>query len=257
MTTKPFTHTSQDTANSVLPGVKPVLELLESAPERIDVLLVKKGLRSAETTKILTLCREKQVRFSLVESPALDRLCAASHQGVIARLIGTELTSFADMLAQVAEAPLPIIVALDQVQDAGNVGTLARTLYALGGAGLVVPRHNSAYLGGGAKKAAAGALEYLPVAQVANLGHALDEAEETGFTIYGAELGHDSVNAFTAPLATPAVLVLGNEDKGLRPGVRKRCSQMLHIPQARTFDSLNVAQAGGILLALFAMRAQS
>lgn len=254
MTTKSFSPSSQNTSGSLLPGMKPVLELLESAPERVDVLLIKKGLRSPDTIKMLDLCRENQVRYSLVESSALDRLCAASHQGVIARLIGTELTNFTDMLAQVATSPLPLILALDQVQDAGNVGTLARTLYALGGAGLVVPRHNSAYLGGGAKKAAAGALEYLPVAQVANLGHALDEAEESGFTIYGAELCHGSANAFTTPLQTPAVLVLGNEDKGLRPGVRKRCSQMLHIPQARTFDSLNVAQAGGILLALFAMR---
>lgn len=247
-------HSPQDAPPQLLPGVKPVLELLENAPERVDVLLLRKGLRSPETVRMLDLCREKHVRFSLVESQALDRLCAASHQGVIARLIGTELTNFSDMLAQATESPLPLLLALDQVQDAGNVGTLARTLYALGGAGLIVPRHNSAYLGGGAKKAAAGALEYLPVAQVANLGHALDEAEEAGFIIYGAELGHGSINAFSAPLHGPAVLVLGNEDKGLRPGVRKRCSQMLHIPQARNFDSLNVAQAGAILLALFAMR---
>lgn len=256
-TTPPTFSTPQATSEStpsLLPGIKPVLELLENAPERIDLLMVRKGLRSPDTTRLLNLCREHHVRFSLVDTPALDRLCPSSHQGVIARLIGTELTNFSDLLAQVADAPLPLLVALDQVQDAGNVGTLARTLYALGGAGLVVPRHNSAFLGGGAKKAAAGALEYLPVAQVANLGHALDEAEEAGLTIYGAELAHGSVNAFTTTLHSPAVLVLGNEDKGLRPGVRKRCSQMLHIPQARAFDSLNVAQAGAILVALFAMQ---
>lgn len=230
-----------------------MLELLETAPERVDVLLIRKGLKSPETSHMLNLCREKSVRFSLVDTQTLDRLCSAQHQGVIAKLIGTELTNFTDMLAQAPDSPLPIILALDQLQDAGNVGTLARTLYALGGAGIVVPRHNSAYLGGGAKKAAAGALEYLPVSQVANLAHALDEAEEAGFTIYGAEMGHGSANAFTEPLHSPAVLVLGNEDKGLRPGIRKRCGQMVHIPQARNFDSLNVAQAGGILLALFAM----
>jgi len=54
----------------------------------------------------------------------------------------------------------------------------------------------------------------------------------------------------------PAVLVLGNEDKGLRPGVAKRCGRMLRIPLARKFDSLNVAQAGAILLGLAAMRRQ-
>lgn len=138
--------------------------------------------------------------------------------------------------------------------DPGNVGTLCRTLYALGGAGLLLPRHNSAYLGPAARRAAAGALEHLPVAQVTNLAHALDSAEEAGLTIYGAggAPGPNSLDAFADGMRLPAVLVLGNEDKGLRPGVAKRCAHMLRIPLARPFDSLNVAQAGAVLLGLAA-----
>ena len=134
------------------------------------------------------------------------------------------------------------------------MGTLCRTLYALGGAGLLLPRHNSAYLGPAARRAAAGALEHLPVAQVTNLAHALDSAEEAGLTIYGAggSPGPNSLNAFADNMRLPAVLVLGNEDKGLRPGVAKRCAHMLRIPLARPFDSLNVAQAGAVLLGLAA-----
>ena len=147
-------------------------------------------------------------------------------------------------------------VVLDGVQDPGNVGTLCRTLYALGGAGVILPRHNSAYLGPAAHRAAAGALERLPVARVTNLAHALDEAEEAGFSIYGAGCGPDAADAFEHAMQLPAVLVLGNEDKGLRPGVAKRCGRMLRIPLARKFDSLNVAQAGAILLGLAAMRRQ-
>ena len=160
-----------------------------------------------------------------------------------------------DAIAQM-KAPLPLVVALDQVQDPGNVGTLCRTLYALGGAGVILPRHNSAYLGPAAHRAAAGALERLPVARVTNLAHALDEAEEAGFSIYGAGCGPDAADAFEHAMQLPAVLVLGNEDKGLRPGVAKRCGRMLRIPLARKFDSLNVAQAGAILLGLAAMRRQ-
>ena len=85
-----------------------------------------------------------------------------------------------------------------------------------------------------------------------NLAHALDEAEEAGFSIYGAGCGPDAADAFEHAMQLPAVLVLGNEDKGLRPGVAKRCGRMLRIPLARKFDSLNVAQAGAILLGLAA-----
>jgi 23S rRNA (guanosine2251-2'-O)-methyltransferase len=133
------------------------------------------------------------------------------------------------------------------------MGALARSLHALGGVGLIVPRHNSAYLGPGALRASAGALNYLPVCRAANLGRALEEAREAGIRVYGAALPPDSTNALTAKILTPAVLVLGNEQKGLRPGVARHCDELLHIPMRRGFDSLNVAQAGAMLLACFAM----
>ena len=169
-----------------------------------------------------------------------------------ARLFEAGFVDFSTLLQKIVDAPLPLALVLDQVQDPGNAGTLARTLYALGGAGLVIPRHNGAYLGAGARRAAAGALEHLPVAKVTNISHALNEAREAGFLIYGAAMGEGSLNAFTTPLHLPALLVLGNEDHGIRPLVAKRCHHLLHIPMLRTFDSLNVAQAGGILVSCFA-----
>lgn len=252
-----------DTA-PLLPGLKPVLELLAGEPRRVDCVFCKKGLRSPETLELQALCRQNGIRFTLVDHVTLDRLCrsnassaqhrqgrdAIAHQGVVARLTVTGFCELDELLASASEAPLPIIIALDQVQDPGNVGTLCRTLYALGGAGIMLPLHNSAYLGPAARRAAAGALERLAVARVTNLAHALDSAEEAGLTIYGADDTATALNAFAEPMRLPAVLVLGNEDKGLRPGVAKRCAHMLRIPLARAFDSLNVAQAGAILLGL-------
>lgn len=237
----------------VLSGFKPVCELLERDPARIDTVLVRKGRRNADTDRLLDLCRAAGVRFLLTDAAALDRLCPTGHQGVAARLLATTFTDFDEMLIQAADAPLPLIVALDQVQDPGNAGALARTLYALGGAGLVVPLHNGVYLGAGARRAAAGALEHLPVARVTNLARSLAEAARAGFMIYAAaSTGQaDERSAFTEPLRLPAVLVLGSEEHGLRPLVRKQCDQALFVPMLRDFDSLNVAQAGGILIASF------
>ena len=167
---------------AVLSGVKPVLELLEREPERIDAVLVRKGKRSQDTDRILDLCRTAKVRFTLADAQSLDRLCPAGHQGVVARLFEAGFTEFADLLTDATDAPLPLILVLDQVQDPGNAGTLARTLYAMGGAGLVIPRHNGTFLGAGARRAAAGALERLPVAKVMNIARALDEARDSSST---------------------------------------------------------------------------
>ena len=76
-----------------------------------------------------------------------------------------------------------------------------------------------------------------------------------GFTIYGTGRGtaeNPALNSFSTALDFPSVVVLGSEEKGLRPGVAKRCSKWLEIPFRRPFDSLNVAQAGAILLAMAA-----
>ncbi|MCR5562336.1 MAG: RNA methyltransferase [Desulfovibrio sp.] len=243
----------------MLPGMKPVLELLASAPQKIEQVLCSRALSGQDVQRVQRLCQENGLRFTRVGNAALDRLCrrkqgqTIAHQGIAARLCATTFTRLEDILATIGDAPLQLLLALDQVQDPGNAGTLIRSLYALGGAGLILPEHNTARLGPAARRTAAGALERLPIARVKNLGHALDACEEAGLAIYGAAGDvKDAVNAFSEPMRLPAVLVLGNEAKGLRPGTAKRCSRMLAIPLARDFDSLNVAQAGAMLMALAA-----
>ena len=240
-------------SGTILPGLKPVLELLEREPEKVDVVYVRKGRASADSDRILDLCRDYGVRFQLVGDDVLSRMAAhVGHQGVIARLREASFMPWEDFLMQAAHAPLPLIVALDQVQDPGNVGTLARTLFAMGGAGLVLPKHNSAFLGPGARRSAAGALERLPLTQVVNLSRAVKDARDAGFVTCAAQKVEDSIDPLVEKLPLPALLVLGNEDKGVRPGVLKHCECSLCIPFRRDFDSLNVAQAGAILISCFA-----
>ena len=245
-------HCNKDCA--LLCGLKPVLELLRDEPGRIDMVFVRRGARG-ELAHVLDMCRDAKVRFKLCESLELNRLVGRTqeggvqHQGVAARLFAVSLTEWSSLLLQAEKAPLPIIVAADQIQDPGNIGTLVRTLYALGGAGLVLPKHNSAFLGPGARRAAAGALERLPISRVTNLSRALDEAIDAGFHVYGAAFSEESTSIFESTLEFPAVLVLGGESSGLRLQIRKRCEKQVHIPMLRSFDSLNVAQAGAVLIA--------
>lgn len=248
-------------------GPRPVLDILESDPGKIDSVFVLKGRRRPDNERILDLCRKSGVRFTLVDEKALDRLVRGKnsaedgrfrrpghgprHQGVIARLFQAGFIEFDDLLAQTMDAPLPLIVALDQVQDPGNVGTLARTIFALGGAGLLLPRHNGVFLGYAALKASAGALAQLPVARVSNLKTSLKEAADQGFTIYGAACSETAGNVFKASLRLPAILVLGGEEKGLRDSVEAQCLELLSVPMLRKMDSLNVAQSGAIILGQF------
>ena len=102
----------------LLPGLKPVLELLASEPQRVDLVFCKKGLHGPEAREVQNLCRQNGVRFSLVDGAALDRLCrgprqgrdAVAHQGVVARLAVTGFCGLEELLAAVPDAPLQRLV---------------------------------------------------------------------------------------------------------------------------------------------------
>ncbi len=235
-------------------GRKPVEELLRDKPGSVDMVNLKKGPQDIKCRRIVGKCKDLGIRYKFIEGSSLDRLFGGNHQGVVAQVAALEYMDLDKLLATTKDAPLPLILALDRVQDTGNVGAIARTLWGLGGAGLIVPQHEGAYLGAGALKASAGALTRLPVARAVNMARMLEKAISEGFTVYCAHDCEGAMNAFSPDLSLslPAVLVLGNEEKGVRPGVVKQCDISLSIPLKREFDSLNVAQAGAILIARFA-----
>lgn len=232
---------------SVTAGRNPVRELLEAAPKRIDGIFVRKGQRDAKVQEIVSLADENRIKVQFVDDMFLRRLYQGTHQGVVAVTAAVEYADLDTLIASVAAAPLPVLLALDQVQDPGNLGAMARTAWALGAAGIIVPRHGGAYIGAGAMRASAGALHHLPVARVTNMSQALDACAEAGLTILCADATGEDLNK--AAIDLPAVLVMGGEEKGVRHGVGKHCQKRLAIPLRRTFDSLNVAQAAAICLA--------
>ncbi len=232
---------------SVTAGRNAVRELLEAAPKRIDGIFVRKGQRDAKVQEIVALADENRIKVQFVDDMFLRRLFAGTHQGVVAVTAAVEYADLDTLIASVVDAPLPVLLALDQVQDPGNMGAIARTAWALGAAGLLVPRHGGAYIGSGAMRASAGALHHLPVARVTNMSQALDACAEAGLNILCADSEGEDLNK--AVIHMPAVLVMGGEEKGVRHGVSKHCQQRLAIPLRRSFDSLNVAQAAAICLA--------
>lgn len=254
-----------DTKNNYLPGIKPVLELLREQPQRIIKIFCRDGRH--DNAPLLSLCQKNAIKIEYTNNSFLDSICGfdsrkrapVAHQGVVALITSMQFTDFDKLLIDCLQAPLPLIISLDQVQDSGNIGSICRTAWALGCAGIVAPKHNSGALGPAAAKSSAGALEKIPFSIVNNLSRALDLAEEKGFTIYGAACADNNIcahainmNAFDLQWQFPSIIVLGNENRGIRPGVAKRCSIMVNIPFARKFDSLNVAQSCAILTGLCA-----
>jgi len=99
-------------------------------------------------------------------------------------------------------------------------------------------------------RASAGAIDWLPVARVANLVRALEELKTKGFWVVGAD-PEAKMELYELPdrlLLGDLVVVLGAEGRGLRPGVRAAVDHPVRIPMRGRVASLNVASAGAVLL---------
>ena len=169
----------------VLSGVHPVAEALR-AGHPLERLLIAQGAGGPRLQEIIDMARRASIPVRFEPRGALDRVAGtAAHQGVVA--LGAA-NKYAD-LETVAAGQL--VVVLDGVEDPHNLGAIIRTAHAAGAAGVVIPERRAAGVTDVVAKAAAGALEYLPVVRVTNINRALEELKERGFWIYGLdERGH-------------------------------------------------------------------
>ena len=151
-------------------------------------------------------------------------------------------------LEVLARAPQAFLLAVDGVTDPHNLGALLRSAEGAGATGAVLARHRAVHVTPTVAKAAAGAIERVPMAVVAGLPAALAKAKELGCWVVGlAEDGDQSL--FDLSVATePIVLVVGSEGAGLSRLVRARCDVVVSIPMRGRLPSLNVSAAGALAL---------
>jgi 23S rRNA (guanosine2251-2'-O)-methyltransferase len=192
--------------------------------------------------EIIDLARRASVQVRFEPRAALDRLAGSSaHQGVVA--LGAA-KQYADLDSA---ASSELVVVLDGVEDPHNLGAIIRTAHAAGAGSIIVPERRAAGVTDVVAKAAAGALEHLPVARVTNVNRALEDLKKRGFWIYGLdERGPETYDQ--VKFATPTALVFGGEGSGLHEQVRRHCDALVRIPMAGKISSLNVSVAAGVVL---------
>jgi 23S rRNA (guanosine2251-2'-O)-methyltransferase len=175
----------------------------------------------------------------------IERRCgSSSHQGLCAEAGGYHYAGADELLAKES----PLLVALDQVQDPQNLGSICRTAECAGVAGVVIPERRAAEVTPAVCKASAGAVEHLKVARVRNIADFLAAASKAGCWCYGAS-GEAKV-AYDAPDYGDGgvVLVLGSEGEGLRPRVAKACDELIALPMRGAIESLGVSAAAAAVL---------
>ena len=191
------------------------------------------------------------VRPRIATAEEIERRCGSSaHQGICATAGAYPYDSATQLLA----GDRPLIVALDQIQDPQNLGSICRTAECAGVDGVVIPERRAAEVTPAVCKASAGAVEHLPIARVRNMADFLADARNAECWCYGASAGgQEGVRgpiAYDRPdyAGSGVVLVLGSEGDGLRPRVAKACDELIALPLLGRIESLGVSAAAAAIL---------
>ena len=134
---------------------------------------------------------------------------------------------------------------LDNIEDPHNLGAIIRTANLAGAHGVIIPKHRAVGLTATVAKTSAGALNYTPVAKVANLGQTIDELKEKGIWFVCADMNGEIM--YRQNLTGPIGLVIGNEGDGVSRLVKEKCDFTASIPMKGDIDSLNASVAAGVL----------
>lgn len=121
-----------------------------------------------------------------------------------------------------------------------------RTCDAVGAHGVIIPKRRAVPLTEGVAKAAAGAVEYVPVARVANITQTIKRLKEEGLWIVGAEM--DSTIIYEQDLIMPLAIVIGSEGKGISRLVKENCDFLVSLPMCGSINSLNASVAAGVIM---------
>ena len=229
-------------------GRQAVRELLIAGRRKVREIWVASDLDENEVVgDIVALARHERVPVLEVSRRKLDAAARSeAPQGVIAFAAAIPEADFADLLKR-RPGRAPFLVAVDGVTDPGNLGALLRCCDGAGVDGVVLPRHRAVHVTPTAAKAAAGAVEHVPMAVVGGLPAALARIKDAGIWVIGLDDASDRSLFDIGDLAVEGVcLVLGAEGTGLSRLVRERCDVIVSIPMRGRLSSLNVSTAAAL-----------
>lgn len=231
-------------------GRHPVVQCIQYRKEEIEHIWIQQNLqKQSHTRKIVSEMRKTNAVVSFVSRRALDRLThGACHQGMAVRVATIRVQDFKTWKTEIdKKGSESIILALDQIQDPGNVGNICRSAAAASVSGIMIPKHRSAPFSAAVMKSSAGTLGRVKIARVANLAVSLKILKEDGY--WAIAISPESpIRIFDRAFPDKLVLVVGNENKGVRPLIKKTCDEIRSIPMSGPSGSINVSAAVAITL---------
>jgi 23S rRNA (guanosine2251-2'-O)-methyltransferase len=232
-----------------LEGQRSVLAALRAGERKFQSILVSHGAHEEKLQELFDVAAERGVPVRRADRRELDALAhGATHGGVVAvvtpkrRMSGEELLG---LVATLREPPLLLL--LEGVEDARNLGFTLRSAEALGVHAVLIKKHLWDLDPVEIARPASGAYERMPLVQVSDVD-VLTKLQACGVKLYGCLAGVKRT-LYETDLAAGCVLCIGGEKRGLSGAVRSICDAFLTIPSASDASSLSLSHASAIVMA--------
>lgn len=227
-------------------GRNPVMEAFRSG-KTIDKLFILDGCQDGPVKSIIREAKKQDTFIRFVSKERLDQLSETHHhQGVIAIAAAYTYATVEEILKNAEnKQEAPFIFILDGIEDPHNLGAMIRTANLCGAHGVIIPKHRAVGLTGVVAKTSAGAVNYTPVAKVANLGQTMEMLKKEGLWFVCADMQGETM--YRLNLTGPIGLVIGSEGEGVGRLLKEKCDFTAAIPMKGDIDSLNASVAAGVL----------
>lgn len=233
----------------IIYGIHPVFEALTAGKRTFHTLYVIKNKTGRRIEDIVEMARPANIPVEYLPRQKLTALTGIdTHQGVAARVSPFPLLDLFDLLDRPSPAgESNFFLLIDTIVDPHNLGALIRSALCASLTGVIIPKDRAAEPSPAVSKSSAGALEHIRLASVVNMANAIKALKKNGMWVIGLDKdGERSIyeNDFTGNIA----LVVGGEESGIRPLVKKNCDFLSFIPQNGPVSSLNASVAGAVAM---------
>ena len=201
---------------------------------------------SGDDPEVEELCRKGNVRVKKVSRRDLTKLCGNEHHnGTVAQTEPYKTWKVEDLVRE-KKGQYGLIVMLDRIEDPHNLGAVLRTCDAIGADGVIFKKDRAAGLTPGAAKSSAGAIETVKCAEVTNLVRTVQDLKKAGYWVIGTDM--DGQDYRSLKYDFNAVLIIGNEGKGISRLLREECDYVVSLPMVGTVESLNASVSAAVML---------
>ena len=238
----------------IIIGKNPILETLRSNPKELTKIIFMKNMKPEPRMKeIITLAKDNGISIVSLHKFDFEKYFQRKDkkegisQGIIGFMKDYEYTPLKDLLKKIERVSNPLLIILDEITDPHNFGAIIRSAVCLGADGIIIPRHNSAEVNHTVIKTSSGAVNYIPIAMETNLNNVIKVLKQNAFTIVGTDIQAE-MTTFDSKLSKAVCLIVGSEGKGIRVSLKNNCDELIRIPMAGGFNSLNASVSTAIFM---------